>query len=307
MKKILKRAAGGAAAAINNSRHPQQNQATSSSLPTATCNTNINNVNANSITSNSNHLTQGQSSTSVPQSSNNSSSQSTCAPTSTSSLPASPTTSGTVQANSVPTPSNSNSRIAIRDSPTPAPTTPVHPIVPLQPHRTAQAGEIEWLPPGWEIRYTTLSSTGAPRKYYVDHNTKTTHWDPPLPPGWEQRCDPQGRIYFIDHNTRTTTWQRPTPESMRTYHVWQSQQSQVMQQCQQRFLYTTGPGLCPAMTDAIGNLSIGGQNEVINTGGPPHELVSPCRPGQQNIPHTSEACPPHASVNSDISKCSLSR
>lgn len=302
MKKILKRAAGGAAAAINNSRHPQQIQTTSSSLPT-TCNNNNNNANTISITSNNNHnqLTQGQSSTSVTQATNNSS-QSACAPTSTTSLPASPTTSGVAQNNSLTTLPISSNRLTIRDSPTPAPTTPLHPVVPLQPHRTAQAGEIEWLPPGWEIRYTTLSSTGAPRKYYVDHNTKTTHWDPPLPPGWEQRCDPQGRIYFIDHNTRTTTWQRPTAESMRTYHVWQSQQSQVMQQCQQRFLYTTGPGLCPAMTDAIGNLSIGGQNDVIGTGGPPHELVSANRSSQSNIPQTSDTCPPHASVNSDISK-----
>lgn len=32
----------------------------------------------------------------------------------------------------------------------------------------------------------------------------------PLPPGWEQKCDPNGRIYFVNHNTKTTHWDRPT-------------------------------------------------------------------------------------------------
>jgi len=195
-----------------------------------------------------------------------------------------------------PTPANMVAGSSRPSNPSPS---AMHPVVPLQPHRTAQAGEIEWLPPGWEIRYTTLSSTGAPRKYYVDHNTQTTHWDPPLPPGWEQRCDPQGRVYYIDHNTRTTTWQRPTPESMRTYHVWQSQQNQVMQQCQQRFLYTTQPNSCANMTDAIGNLSIGVPSEA-NNESPNHSgTVSP---SQVTLVHGGTSCPPHASVNSDISE-----
>lgn len=173
----------------------------------------------------------------------------------------------------------------------------------LQPCRTAQAGEIEWLPAGWEIRYTNLES-GEQRKYYVDHNTQTTHWELPLPPGWEQRCDPQGRVYYIDHNTRTTTWQRPTAESMRTYHVWQSQQNQVMQQCQQRFLYANIPAQCTTMTDAICNLSIG--NQGYQSGGPPNELNNNHSGtiGQNHVTfaHSSSLCPPNANAESDTSK-----
>lgn len=30
-----------------------------------------------------------------------------------------------------------------------------------------------------------------------------------LPPGWEMQVDPQGRPYYIDHNTRTTTYNPP--------------------------------------------------------------------------------------------------
>uniref|UniRef100_A0AAY4DF15 E3 ubiquitin-protein ligase n=1 Tax=Denticeps clupeoides TaxID=299321 RepID=A0AAY4DF15_9TELE len=78
------------------------------------------------------------------------------------------------------------------------------------------------------------------RVYYVDHNTKTTTWERPLPPGWEKRVDQRGRFYYVDHNTRTTTWQRPTVESVRNYEQWQSQRSQLqgaMQHFSQRFLY----------------------------------------------------------------------
>ena len=32
----------------------------------------------------------------------------------------------------------------------------------------------------------------------------------PLPPGWEEHCDDQGRVCYVNHNTRTTQWERPT-------------------------------------------------------------------------------------------------
>lgn len=28
---------------------------------------------------------------------------------------------------------------------------------------------------------------------------------------WEQRVLPHGRMYYVDHNTKTTTWERPLP------------------------------------------------------------------------------------------------
>ena len=88
------------------------------------------------------------------------------------------------------------------------------------------------------------------RKYFVDHNTRTTSWNPPprnpltviptahapsatdetilspnttdgddtstdvhLPLGWEVRYTPDGRLYFLDHNTCTTTWDDPRSPS----------------------------------------------------------------------------------------------
>lgn len=32
----------------------------------------------------------------------------------------------------------------------------------------------------------------------------------PLPPGWEERVDSQGRTFYVNHNTRTTQWERPS-------------------------------------------------------------------------------------------------
>ena len=32
---------------------------------------------------------------------------------------------------------------------------------------------------------------------------------PPLPPGWEEKIAGDGRHYFVDHNTKTTHWTRP--------------------------------------------------------------------------------------------------
>uniref|UniRef100_A0AAX7U1K5 E3 ubiquitin-protein ligase n=1 Tax=Astatotilapia calliptera TaxID=8154 RepID=A0AAX7U1K5_ASTCA len=33
----------------------------------------------------------------------------------------------------------------------------------------------------------------------------------PLPPGWEQRVDQNGRLYYVDHVEKKTTWERPEP------------------------------------------------------------------------------------------------
>uniref|UniRef100_A0AAQ6ADD4 E3 ubiquitin-protein ligase n=1 Tax=Amphiprion ocellaris TaxID=80972 RepID=A0AAQ6ADD4_AMPOC len=95
------------------------------------------------------------------------------------------------------------------------------------------------LPPGWEEK---RDSKG--RRYYINHNSRTTTWTRPLiqvhsgtsdataqssasespqstpspeapyesgllPSGWEVRSAPNGRPFFIDHITKTTTWEDP--------------------------------------------------------------------------------------------------
>ncbi|XP_027196654.2 WW domain containing E3 ubiquitin protein ligase suppressor of deltex [Dermatophagoides pteronyssinus] len=132
---------------------------------------------------------------------------------------------------------------------------------------TTQSSSVveEPLPHGWEIRFDTYG-----RKYYVDHNTKSTTWQrpTPLPPGWEMRKDNKGRIYYVDHNTRTTTWQRPTPEHVRNYQLWQAQQGSVMQQCGQRFLYDpqSNGGSTFKDNNVNGQMSTESQDELLPEG-----------------------------------------
>lgn len=53
------------------------------------------------------------------------------------------------------------------------------------------------LPPGWSADFTMRG-----RKYFIDHNTKTTHWSHPLateglPTGWERIQDPYHGTYYV--------------------------------------------------------------------------------------------------------------
>ncbi|XP_065517316.1 NEDD4-like E3 ubiquitin-protein ligase WWP2 isoform X1 [Lathamus discolor] len=128
------------------------------------------------------------------------------------------------------------------------------------PPARAAALALDALPPGWEQRELPNG-----RVYYVDHNNKTTTWERPLPPGWEKRVDPRGRYYYVDHNTRTTTWQRPTAEYVRNYEQWQSQRNQLqgaMQQFSQRFLYQSSGA--PPDNDPLGPLPPGWEKRQDN-------------------------------------------
>ena len=53
------------------------------------------------------------------------------------------------------------------------------------------------LPPGWSADYTMRG-----RRYYMDHNTKTTHWSHPLeseglPTGWNRIDSPEYGTYYV--------------------------------------------------------------------------------------------------------------
>ncbi|CAH0557490.1 unnamed protein product [Brassicogethes aeneus] len=122
------------------------------------------------------------------------------------------------------------------------------------------------LPPGWDLRFDTYG-----RRYYVDHNTRSTSWErpQPLPAGWEMRKDNRGRVYYVDHNTRTTTWQRPNTERLQHYQQWQGQRQHIVQQGNQRFLYgqaqngsVAGPSTVADEDDGSGPLPSGWERRV---------------------------------------------
>lgn len=156
------------------------------------------------------------------------------------------------------TPSTSANTLAVEDEPgNPLPTisnTDQH-LTPIE-----ATGDDEPLPEGWETRFDQFG-----RRYYVDHNTRSTYWEKPqpLPPNWELRRDTRGRVYYVDHNTRKTTWQRPSTERLMHYSQWQNQRTHIVSQGNQRFLYPTPqqgaavPEVYPRDDEALGPLPDG--------------------------------------------------
>lgn len=157
-------------------------------------------------------------------------------------------------------------------APPPQIQSPATAVIPAQPQNgevmRAVEDEDEELPAGWERRTDPYG-----RRYYVDHNTRSTYWEKPstsLPPGWEIRRDPRGRVYYVDHNTRTTTWQRPNSERLMHFQHWQGQRAHVMTQGNQRFLYpqhaqqsnTTQATVQEGEEDGLGPLPDGWEKRV---------------------------------------------
>ncbi|KAL7017656.1 hypothetical protein ACKWTF_010470 [Chironomus riparius] len=65
------------------------------------------------------------------------------------------------------------------------------------------------LPPGWSVDYTLRGR----RKYYIDHNTATTHWSHPLErdalPLFWQRVEAAGSVYYYNYITRQAQLHHP--------------------------------------------------------------------------------------------------
>ncbi|UXI17633.1 hypothetical protein NH340_JMT03576 [Sarcoptes scabiei] len=84
-------------------------------------------------------------------------------------------------------------------------------IVSKKPNSCSSLNSMEDLPlpPGWSIDFTLRG-----RKYYIDHNTKTTHWSHPLeteglPTGWERVTSAEYGVYYVNHITRKTQFEHP--------------------------------------------------------------------------------------------------
>ncbi|XP_018413887.1 PREDICTED: protein salvador homolog 1 isoform X2 [Nanorana parkeri] len=65
------------------------------------------------------------------------------------------------------------------------------------------------LPGGWSVDWTIRG-----RKYYIDHNTNTTHWSHPLereglPPGWERVESAEFGVYYVDHINKRAQYKHP--------------------------------------------------------------------------------------------------
>jgi len=97
------------------------------------------------------------------------------------------------------------------ESQSPRENPPITGVLPVRPEPT--------LPHGWERRKNRNG-----RIFYIDHNTRTTSFHPPLigpeleqspdelgplPPWWEMTLLNDGRVVFLDHKTQTTTLRDP--------------------------------------------------------------------------------------------------
>nr|XP_054755636.1 E3 ubiquitin-protein ligase Nedd-4-like [Lytechinus pictus] len=96
-----------------------------------------------------------------------------------------------------------------------APTQQAQPVSAPQAVQVADDDPLGPLPSGWQIQKAPNG-----KKFYIDHNTRTTSWeDPrrqrqqdelgPLPSGWEMRVYTDGRVFFVDHTTHSTQWEDP--------------------------------------------------------------------------------------------------
>ncbi|XP_055587472.1 protein salvador homolog 1 [Uranotaenia lowii] len=75
------------------------------------------------------------------------------------------------------------------------------------------------LPPGWSVDYTLRG-----RKYYIDHNTKTTHWSHPLereglPTGWERHESAQHGTFYYNCITGQAQHSHPYLTSCYLHHA----------------------------------------------------------------------------------------
>ncbi|KAJ8941922.1 hypothetical protein NQ318_013255 [Aromia moschata] len=58
----------------------------------------------------------------------------------------------------------------------------------------------------WEIINESREEAPA-QSFYINSNSESQS---PLPQGWEERQDANGRTYYVNHIARTTQWERPT-------------------------------------------------------------------------------------------------
>ena len=89
------------------------------------------------------------------------------------------------------------------------------------------------------LKHIVITRIMLLRSICCNTDARSTTWErpQPLPPGWEMRRDPRGRVYYVDHNTRQTTWQRPNTDRLQQMASWQGERARVMQMKNQRFLY----------------------------------------------------------------------
>ncbi|KAK8404272.1 hypothetical protein O3P69_000376, partial [Scylla paramamosain] len=90
---------------------------------------------------------------------------------------------------------------------------------------------------GWEVVSIDNSSgqEESPAQPVVVPNDSQS----PLPGGWEERQDANGRTYYVNHNARTTQWERPTSsqgnDEQERFQRMESAQNEFRNEFRRRF------------------------------------------------------------------------
>ncbi|XP_066941793.1 E3 ubiquitin-protein ligase Nedd-4 isoform X10 [Macrobrachium rosenbergii] len=91
---------------------------------------------------------------------------------------------------------------------------------------------------GWEV-VSIDNSTGHEEAPAQQPVLVPNDGQSPLPDGWEERQDANGRTYYVNHNARTTQWERPTSSQgtneQERYQRLESAQNEFRNEFRRRF------------------------------------------------------------------------
>lgn len=85
--------------------------------------------------------------------------------------------------------------------------------------------------PEWEV-VDVATEEGVAQPLFFPPNSQTPS---PLPQGWEERQDANGRTYYVNHIAKTTQWERPTSRSSIQVDQQQRSLENVAQEFRRRF------------------------------------------------------------------------
>ncbi|XP_058975463.1 E3 ubiquitin-protein ligase Nedd-4 isoform X4 [Musca domestica] len=140
----------------------------------------------------------------------------------------------------------------------------------------------------WE-HVENVSMTGAaPANAFVANGG--SHHDP-LPPGWEERQDANGRTYYVNHTARTTQWERPT--TMNTNHANINMEA-AASDFQRRFHISVDDSETNRSNDTLSLASSTEENTATTT-----NSITPLRSANTNESSSSSTCPIHQNNNND--------
>ena len=106
----------------------------------------------------------------------------------------------------------------------------------------------------------------------------------PLPQGWEERQDANGRTFYVDHINRRTQWERPTRANLQSAGEIRAQ----MESDRRRRLAQTLARRNPGMSNSESVLDLSQTSQSSNSSSP----LASARSSSSNAVNTTNSTPP---------------